>query len=170
MLVICNKDILLLIILIIYFYPIYVIKCQFNNNDCISNIIKNKNIKNKIFISMLMMGIFVLLYEYLRYDKYSFILVLLLLINIYGLILFDEANFLHNIFAVITFIIILLFMFYHFINKKRILCLYSLFILQLLLFLFCCIIFYKKKFNYVIYFQVSLLLNFAVYYVLLHFL
>lgn len=63
---------------------------------------------------MIFMGIFTFLYELERNDTISIIFVTLLLICIFGLIMINEENYIHYVFAYLVFIIILFFMCRHY--------------------------------------------------------
>jgi hypothetical protein len=113
---------------------------------------------------MLLMGLTTILYEIERNDPVSLIIISFILIGIYGLICIDENSVIHYFFAFIVFICIIFFMIWNLSEKYNILWL-SLFLELILLgFIICNIddnIFYAEIFY---------ILNFAFYYLYLHFL
>jgi hypothetical protein len=100
-----------------YSIPITYIYINYSKNNSVSNIICNKNCKNIILISMIIMGFFTILYEINRNDNLSLVLMLLLLLGIYGVILFNEDDPDHYVFACIVFFAIMGFMINQLINK-----------------------------------------------------
>jgi hypothetical protein len=160
-----NKNVLLMFMILCYLLPIYYVYYNYNSNNSVSNIICNTNCKYFILFFMFLMGIGTLLYELERNDRYSIVLICLLLIGIYGLICVDETHIIHYIFAFIVFTAILFFMIRHcFLVKCNTILLSSLFLeIVMLLFIIANInenIFYS---------EVIYILNFAFYYLYLHF-
>jgi hypothetical protein len=153
-------DILLLLMITSYMIPIVYVYCKYNGNKSISNIICQEDC---IFISMIIMGIFTIFYETQRNDITSLILIILLLLGIYGVILINENRNTHYLFASIVFISIIGFMINHY-NKidSKFLC-YILYI-QIILMIITCINLKKN----ILYCEILLLLNFAIYYIYLH--
>jgi len=111
------SNILLLLMVLSYSIPITYIYINYSKNNSVSNIICNKNCKNIILISMIIMGFFTILYEINRNDNLSLVLMLLLLLGIYGVILFNEDDPDHYVFACIVFFAIMGFMINQLINK-----------------------------------------------------
>jgi hypothetical protein len=110
------------------------------------------------------MGFTTILYEIERNDRTSLVIISVILIGIYGLICIDENNSIHYFFAVIVFIFIMFFMIWHLCENDFILWLSLLLEIVLLGFIVCNIddnIFYAEIFY---------ILNFAFYYLYLHFL
>ena len=108
-----NQNLFLILILLSYNYPIYIVakNCKKDTNS-VSNIICN--IENrKIILAFLMMGIFTLLYEYNRKDSVSFVLISILLISLIGLLNTIDYSICHLYFAMIAFISIYFFMVYN---------------------------------------------------------
>lgn len=103
------KNYLLLGMLISYFIPIYYVYYYYNCNNSVSNLICNEQYRNTILICMGLMGVFTILYEIDRNDFYSILMITVLLISIYGLLIFDETNKIHYLFAICVFAVILLF-------------------------------------------------------------
>ena len=160
-----NKNVLLLSMILCYLLPIYYVYYNYNSNNSVSNIICNNNCKYYILFFMFLMGIGTLLYELERNDNFSLILISVLLIGIYGLICINETDIIHYIFAAIVFTAILCFMIRHcFLVKCNTILLSSLFLeIVMLLFIIANInenIFYS---------EVIYILNFAFYYLYLHF-
>jgi hypothetical protein len=160
-----NKNVLLLLMIICYVLPIYYVYYYYNSNNSISNIICNDNCKYYILFYMFLMGVCTLLYELERNDIYSIFCVSLLVIGIYGLICVNETNIIHYIFAFLVFTSILFFMMRHcYLFYCNIILLSSLF-LEILALLFIIINIRKNIF----YGEVIYILNFAFYYLYLHF-
>ena len=162
---IMDKNILLFIMIFFYLLPIYYVYLNYNSNKSVSNIICDDNCKNYILFFMVFMGIFTLLYELERNDNYSILLVGILLIGIYGLICVNETNTIHYVFAILVFIVILLFMFWHcYLTDCNIILLFSLF-----LEIFILLIIIMNIFGDIFYAEIIYILNFAFYYLSLHF-
>ena len=86
-----NKNIILILIIICYLFPIIFVYKKYNSNNSLSNIISNDNNKNFVLFFMFLMGIMVILYEFERNDLYSQILISILLIGLYSLIYINET-------------------------------------------------------------------------------
>jgi hypothetical protein len=76
----------------------------------VSSTLANEKTNFIIFASMLSMGFFTILYESGRKCWVSFMAILLLLIGIYGVILIEETEPIHYVFATTAFMSILVFM------------------------------------------------------------
>lgn len=76
----------------------------------VSSTLANEKTNTIIFASMLSMGFFTIMYESGRKCWVSFMSILLLLIGIYGVILIEENEPIHYVFASMVFISILVFM------------------------------------------------------------
>lgn len=115
-----KSNLFLLLMLISYSIVISLIYCEYNQNKSLSNIICKPNNKFIILFFMLLMGFFTLIYENIFEDNISYYIILILLINIYGLIIFDVDNIfqcnIHYFFALFSFLSILSFMIYHSFN------------------------------------------------------
>ena len=161
------RNILLTLMIICYLFPMYYVYYNFTNNNSVSNIICDEKCKQNILIFMVLMGIATILYEIERKDIYSQILILILLIGIYGLVYIDETYTAHYIFAFQVFISILLFMIRHTINHttKQYPILNILTLFQIVLLILIVINIQKDIF----YEEVAYILNFALYYIYLHF-
>jgi hypothetical protein len=157
------KDLCLISMILTYSYIIYSVASYYENNNSISSIIKNKNCNSKIFVSMFIMEIFTILYEILRYNLLSFIFIFLVVIGINGLLIYDDTYFIHYIYCILVFINILLFMIHNSYYKNNNF-LYFLLYLQIIL------SFSIVLFNNILYIEMFLLENFALYYISLHFL
>lgn len=162
-----NKNLLLLFMVICYVLPIYYVLNNYNSNNSVSNIICDDNDKYYILFFMFLMGIGTVLYEFERNDIYSQIFIYLLLISIYGLIYINENYTIHYIFAFIVFITILFFMIRHYyLTSCNIILSLSLFF-EIFLFLYIIInICYSEN---IFYGEIIYILNFAFYYLYLHF-
>jgi hypothetical protein len=104
----------------------------------VSSTLANEKTNFIIFASMLSMGFFTIMYESGRKCWVSFMAILLLLIGIYGVILIEETEPIHYVFASTAFISILVFMGWnsivHYTSKYLLtLCVFN-FVLMILLF------------------------------------
>ena len=151
--------------IICYLLPILFVYYSYNSNNSVSNIICNSNCKNYILFFMFLMGIGTLLYELERNDTYSQIIISVLLIGIYGLICINETNRIHYIFAFLVFIAILFFMIRHCYLSYCNTILLSSVILEIFVLLFIIININENIF----YGEILYILNFAFYYLYLHF-
>ena len=159
------KNILLLFIVLLYSVPIILVYYNYQYNNSVSNIICNNNCKNYILIFMFLMGLATLLYEFERNDKYRTLIICILLIGIYGLIFINETYNIHYYFAFIVFISILFFMIRHcYLTDCNIILSSSLF-LEIIT-LFYIIINIDEN---IFYGEIIYILNFAFYYLYLHF-
>jgi hypothetical protein len=114
---------------------------------------------------MFLMGIGTFLYELERNDIYSQIIICILLIGIYGLIYVNETYTLHYYFAFVVFIAILFFMIRHcYLTDCNVILLTSLH-LEILTLFFIVININENIF----YGEIFYILNFAFYYLYLHF-
>ena len=162
-----NKHVLLFLMIIFYIIPIYLVYNHYDSSESVSQIICDDNHKYIVFSCMVLMGFVTLLYEYNRYDFVSFWVIVMMLICIYGVIFIDESLLIHYIFAGSVFGLIYLFMSHHIIIKKWSIALY-------LSFFFAFILGYnilsskptEKKFLYC---EIYYILNFAFFYLYLHF-
>lgn len=156
-----NKNILLFLMLIAYSIPISYVCFYYNCNCSISHIISDNII---IFVFMIFMGFFTILYEIERNDFYSLFFISLLLIGIYGVILYNNNHSYHYYFACLSFISILFFMIY---NSFVI---YDSFLFLLLL--LQCILLLLLFFNYnhgdFIHIESVYIFLFAIFYIYLH--
>lgn len=158
------QHILFISMIIIYLYVIhYVYNFYKINNHSISSIIENKNCNQMVFKNMNIMGIITIIYEFIRYDIFSFITICFLLIGINGVIIYDLTNKIHFLYSFIVFISILFFMNNQCVKRNNII-LYRSFNIQKILSIF--ILFLPN----ILYFQIFLLGNFAFFYMYLHFL
>jgi len=160
-----NKNTLLTFMILCYLIPIIFVWYNYNSNSSVSNIICHENHKHYIFIFMFLMGVGTLLYELERNDKYSQIIICLLLIGIYGLIYINETHIIHYVFAFVVFIAILFFMIRHcYLTTCNIILMSSLY-LQILTLFFIVI----NINDNIIYGEIIYILNFAFFYLYLHF-
>jgi len=163
-----TRNILLLSICIVYSAIILYVFVKKTSDDCsISSVVcKHKKV---LFSLGIIMGIITLLYERCRKDLISFLTICYLLFGIYGLLLVDEKFPLHFFFAGVAFLSILCFMIngvngVKSVNGMLFLLLFSLIIFQL--FLIWCIL--KNIEKSILSFQSLFLLNFAIFYLLIH--
>ena len=116
------------------------------------------------------MGFFTVLYESGRKDIVSFVSILLLLVGIYGVILIEETQPIHYVFAFTAFISILMFMFRNRTNNK-----YDLFLCStnaiLFFLLILSIIFGQENTSTIGIFgyEIGFLIFFTIFYFTLHF-
>jgi hypothetical protein len=151
--------------LLCYLSPILIVYYNYTSNNSVSNIICNDNCKHYILFFMVLMGIGTILYELERNDIYSQILMYLLVIGICGLIYVNETDIIHYYFAFVVFITILLFMIRHcYLTKCNIILISSL-CLEILTLFFIIINMNENIF----YGEIIYILNFAFYYLYLHF-
>lgn len=159
-------NILLLSMLLSYAIPIFLVYTDTNSKtSSVSSIINSTKNNYTILFCMTLMGFFTLLYEYYRNKRFSLSIVAIILIGIYGVIMINEKNNWHYVFAIITFVFILIFMAFHCYLTKNIL-LILLFIIQILLSLILCLLLYLRSHFYKI--QVYLIINFAIFFMFLH--
>ena len=158
-----NKNVLLSFMIFFYLFPILFVYYNYNYNNSVSNVISVN--KCYIFIFMFFMGIATLLYELERNDKYSQIIIFLLLIGIYGVIYFNETHIFHHNFAFLVFIVILFFMIRHcyLTNCNAIL------ISSLCLQIFTLFYMLININDNIFYGEIIYILNFAFFYLYLHF-
>ena len=162
-----NKNFLLSFMLFSYLLPILFVYYNYNSNNSLSNIICNNNCKNYILFFMFLMGSATLLYEYERNDRITQIIICILLIGLYGLIYINETHKIHYFFAFLVFIAILVFMIRHcyLTNCQSILILSLYFEIVALLIIVIDI----NKNNNIFYSEIFYILNFAFFYLYLHF-
>ena len=136
-----------------------------SNNSVLCNIICDNKCKYYILVSMFLMGIGTLLYELERNDKYSQIIICVLLIGIYGLIYVNETHLIHYYFAFLVFSAILFFMIRHcYLTNCNAILMSSLYLGIFTLFY----IIININGN-IFYGEIIYVLNFAFYYLYLHF-
>lgn len=161
-----TKDYLLLFMCVTYMTAIYHVVIHYNDNGSISNIICNEKCNHTILLSMVLMGIGTLLYEYNRNDTWCFFFILWLLIGIYGVLNFDETTIPHYGFAVLVFCSIFGFMIYNCHKKKDFYLFFMLFFqILFLIFTFCSNFFV----SHIFYGEVFMIIQFAIFYFYLHF-
>jgi hypothetical protein len=164
-----NKNYLLFFMIVCYLTPIFYVYYYFNSNSSVSvsNIICDDNCKNTIFFFMFLMGIGTLLYEIERNDFYSIMLICLLLFGIYGLISINETFMMHYFFAFLVFIAIFIFMVRHCCLIKNNMLLLASLVLQFITLSFVAVNLYNG--GNIFYGEIIYILNFAFYYLYLHF-
>jgi len=161
-----NKTTLLSFMILCYLLPVACVVYRYSSNYSVSNIICDENCKHYILFFMCLMGVGTLLYEFERDDKYSQIIICILLIGIYGLICVNETHIIHYYFAGVVFLAILFFMIRHcYLQNCDIILKTSLYLEILTLILIGININGNIFYEEIIY-----ILNFAFYYLYLHFL
>jgi hypothetical protein len=160
-----NKHVLLSFMILCYLLPISYVYYNYSSNNSVSNIICNENCKKYVLFFMIFMGIGTILYELERNDLYSQIAILVLLFGLYSLICIDETYTIHYFFAFLVFFSILFFMIRHCYVKNCDVILSSSLLLEIMLLLFVAI----NLNNDIFYGEIGYLLNFAFYYLYLHF-
>lgn len=159
-----DKNILLSFMILCYSIPIMFVFYNYTYNNSVSNIICHEICKNYILFCMFLMGVGTLLYELERNDKYSQIIICLLLIGIYGVIYVNEKHLIHYYFAFVVFIAILFFMIRHcYLTNYNVILMSSLYLEIITLFYILININYNIFYGEIIY-----ILNFAFYYLYLH--
>jgi len=160
-----KKNILLGLMIISYIIQISYIYLNYSKNHSVSNVINSKICNSIIFYSMIIMGYFTLLYELERKDFMSMLFIVSLLIGIFGVITIYEDKIRHYFFAGLVLISMLGFMFY---NSRIINCKLLNLLLYIEIILFLTILINIKK--NIFYSEIFFILNFAIYYLYLHFL
>jgi hypothetical protein len=160
-----NKNYLLLFMIFCYMIPIYYVYYYYNKNYSVSSIICNEKCKHIILFFMILMGIGTFLYEVERNDTLSILFISILLINIYLLILTNEKNMLHYVFAFFIFATILFFMIRHCYLRKC----NNILLLSLLLEIVLLVAMIVNIQGNIYYYEISYILNFAFYYLYLHY-
>ena len=152
--------------LLCYLTPIYYVYSHYaaSKKQSVSNIICDEKCQNTIFICMLFMGVGTLLYELERNDFRSFCSILVLLFSLYGVILINPDLKIHFLFAFVVFVDICIFMFLH-VEKDKNNILAAATFLELLIFCYITLNIQGDIF----YAEVAYILNFAFYYLYLHF-
>jgi len=160
-----NKNVLLTFMILCYLLPIMFVCYYYTSNNSVSNVICDNKCKHYILVFMFLMGIGTILYELERNDKYSQIIICLLLIGIYGLIYFNETYTIHYYFAFLVFIAILFFMIRHCYLTN-----FNLILMSSLYLEFFTLFYILTNINdNIFYGEIIYILNFAFYYLYLHF-
>lgn len=161
-----QKDGLLLFMCITYTVAIYQVVLHYNDNGSISNIIGKEDCNTIILQSMVLMGVGTMLYECHRNENGCFFFIFCLLVGIYGVLFFDETTILHYGFANLVFFSIFGFMVYNCFTKRNFY-LFCMLFLQILfsLFTFCSHFYFSNIF----YGEAFMIIQFAVFYLYLHF-
>lgn len=163
------SNILLVAVILSYSNPIKKVIENYNDNYSISEIITRDDTKYDIAYGFIYMSFFTLLYEYLKNDRISIGIILLLLIGIFGVIFTTEYKHcifcMHTLFAVISFGSIVSYMIYHI--KKRNSNILKIFLAIQLFILVLCLSNLKSK---IFFYQSLFLLIFSLTYLYLHYL
>ena len=158
------QNVLFLLMLGIYANVIFNVYHHYTMEDSsISSILKQEECNEYVFTHMTMMGIATIMYEFIRYDMVSFTLILLLLIGIYGVIVYDHTTTIHYVYGFLVFISIISFMMTHCYQNKYNTVLWLSLCIQLVLSM---VIFLQTK---IMNCEIYLLLNFAFFFIYLHF-
>jgi len=157
---------LLLMMLLSYSVPIAYICYYYSSkeNNSVSSVIGSEQCQQYILVGMIIMGVFTVLYELNRGCNLSLCFILVILVGIYGVILVKENENVHYLFASLVFIGIICFMGRNCINCDF---LKLLLYLQMVLSIFLVVCF--KRNVEIFFFEVLLIVNFAVFYLFLHF-
>ena len=147
-----------------YLAIILLVIFHYNSNASVSNIICNDPCKHYILFFMSLLGIGTVAYELERKDSISVLLMGIMLAALYGLTLYNEENPIHYVFASVVFVAILGFMFRHDRHGDDIL--RGLFLMEGGLGIGVLISFF---FENIFVLEAAYILNFAVYYIYLHF-
>lgn len=155
---------LLLMMLLSYSIPIsYVCYYSSKENNSVSSVIGSEQCQRYILVGMIIMGVFTVLYELNRGCNLSLCFIVVILVGIYGVILVKENDNIHYLFATMVFIGILCFMGKN--TKCDFLRLLLYFQAVLSIFLLVC---FKRNIE-IFLFEVLLIVNFALFYLFLHF-
>ena len=157
--------ILLLCMVLSYSFVIYTVKQLYINDYSISSIICDDKCNKNIILYMSFMTFFTFMYELMKDDNISLFLITSLIVGIMGVLKTNEKQFSHLIYSIIAFGSILCFMFYMSFQYNNIVLITS-FIIQIVLALFMMIFI----FNNIFYIETGFLVNFAFFYIYLHFL
>uniref|UniRef100_A0A6C0BA00 Uncharacterized protein n=1 Tax=viral metagenome TaxID=1070528 RepID=A0A6C0BA00_9ZZZZ len=161
-----NKNTYLLFMIFCYLIPIFIVYFNYDSHHSVSSIICSNKHKYIILFFMFLMGLGTILYEVERKDKFSTIIITMLLFSLYGLICINEKSILHFIFSFLTFAFIITFMIRHYILTKYNTVLLISLLFEILFALYSVIQLQKNIF----FSEVLLLANFAFYFIYLHFL
>jgi len=157
------KNVWLLCMILVYMIPIGIVAYHYNQHDSVSSIVCSEELRRIILISMILMGVFTLLYERERGDLISGLLILLLLISLWIMVCIKETSRWHYVFALLVFICIFGFMVRH--TDRGWLWIFPIlqgvFFISLLLRL-------RRKQN-IFLDEVALIANFAIFYLVVHF-
>ena len=146
-----------------YSLVIYHVYHYYQNDNCISSIICDTHVRYDILLGMILMGIYVMLYEYHRNCRLSQLSIYTLLICLYVLLFLHEKSILHTAISYVIFLCILSFLYIH---KHKVTFLTILFYIYIG-FTFCIPFFQHSV--YFFHIELILLLCFALYYMYLHF-
>jgi hypothetical protein len=159
------KNGLLSFMLFCFLITAYYIYINYNSNISVSNLICDPDYKYTVFCFMCLLGAGTLWYEFERNDPFSIVCICILLVGLYGLIYVNETNRLHYIFASVVFLSILVFMMRHCYLTSGNKILLSSLVLEIILLFFIIQHIHQNIF----YSEVLYILNFACYYLYLHF-
>lgn len=160
-----NQNYLLLFMIVVYIITIYYVYFQYCNSPSVSSIICNNKHKYIIFCLMSLIGGAGILYEIERKDTISIFCIILLVIFLLSLIFIPEYNFIHYILAGLLCAVILGFMIQQSLLQNFPKLLSASLCLEFLLLFIIVENIHKNIFIS----EVLYILNFAFYYISLHF-
>ena len=157
-------DVALSMMLLCYGIALCSLLCRYQSNSSVSNLLADQVCRNIVWWAAIGLGITTIWYEWIRRDRVSLGIIMGLLIGLVGVFMIPEGNCTHTVSAFVVFGMIVLFMGYH-IRRNPILMVS--FILQ-------CIwsvatLYYIQYDNHMFLGEALLILNFAFYYLYLHF-
>ena len=157
------KNVWLLCLILVYLIPIGMVAYHYNQHYSVLSIVCSKELRVFILISMILMGVFTLLYERERGDLVSGILILLLLMSLWIMVCIEEASWWHSVFALLVFICIFGFMVRH--TDRGWLWIFP--ILQGVFFV--SLLLRLQRGQDIFFDEVALIANFAIFYLVVHF-
>ena len=158
------RNILLGLMIMVYLIPIIYVYCNFRDNKSVSSIICDDKCRGNILFFMGIMGLLTIIYELERKDNVTFLLIISLLVGIYGVMRTEESGKIHYIYAGIVFLSIFVFMARN-CWQNGCFFLYFLLFIQFLMLISTII----NINNDIFYQEVLFLLNFAIFYLYLHY-
>ena len=162
-----RKDYCLAFMIACYLVPISLVIYNYQSNPSVSNLICDDTCKNTITYVMVLMGGGAVLYEWERGDPVSMVIIAILLVGIYGLIRITETDPTHFVFAYLAFAAIMVFMARHSYLHRNNWVLWSSLGVEILALLV--IVAYMNT-NNIFLGEIVYILNFAFFYLYLHFL
>ena len=161
-----RRNTLLLLTLISYLTSIIYVSLNYSKqNHSLSNLLNDEKCNSIMFYAIIIMGYFTLLYEIERNNFVSFISIILIIIGIMGVLCIYEDKKIHYLYAAIIVFSILGFMINHcYLTNCNFL--HLIFYVNLIL---LGVIIVNIKGN-IFYSEVFFIINFAIYYLYLHFL
>ena len=155
-------DVALSMMLLCYGIALCSLLCRYQSNSSVSNLLEDRVCRNIVWWAAVGLGLTTIWYEWLRRDRVSLVVMLGLLAGLIGVFMCPEGNGMHTISAFVVFGMIVLFMGYH-IKSNPVL---------MISFLLQCIGSVVTLYdidNHMFWGETVLILNFAFYYLYLHF-